>query len=69
MMSDAPLLMSPSMDEWEIPVNEVIMEKQLGQGAFGELYKGVIKCPIVNLEVKLTAKNPICTPVDIKLLI
>ena len=71
MMSDAPLLMSPSMDEWEIPANEVIicMEKQLGQGAFGEVYKGVIKCPIVNPKVKLSAKNPICTPVAIKLLI
>ena len=68
MMSDAPLLMSPHQDEWEIPANEVIMEKQLGEGAFGEVYKGVIKCPIVNPKVKLSAKNPICTPVAIKLL-
>jgi hypothetical protein len=68
MMSDTPLLMSPQLDEWEIPANEVIMEKQLGEGAFGEVYKGVIKCPIVNPKVKLSAKNPICTPVAIKLL-
>ena len=68
MISNAPLLMSPSMDEWEISANEVIMEKQLGQGAFDEVYKGVIKCPIVNSKVKLSAKNPICTPVAIKLL-
>ena len=44
------------------------MEKHLGQGAFGEVYKGVIKYPIVNPKVKLSAKNPICTPVAIKLL-
>ena len=68
MMSDTPLLMSPQLDNWEIPANEVIMEKLLGEGAFGEVYKGVVKCPIVNPKVKLSAKNPICTPVAIKLL-
>ena len=59
---------SPMLDEWEIPANEIIMEDCLGEGAFGEVYKGVIKCPIVNPKVKLSAKNPICTPVAIKLL-
>ena len=68
MMSDTPLLTSPQLDNWEIPANEVIMEKLLGEGAFGEVYKGVVKCPIVNPKVKLSAKNPICTPVAIKLL-
>ena len=61
-------LSSLQRDEWEISANEVIMEKLLGEGAFGEVYKGVIKCPIVNPKVKLSAKNPICTPVAIKLL-
>ena len=60
--------MSPSMDEWEIPANEVIMEKLLGEGAFGEVYKGIIKCPIVNPKVRSSAKTSICTPVAIKLL-
>ena len=66
-MGDGPLT-SPTMDEWEIPANEVIMEDLLGEGAFGEVYKGIVKCPIVNPKVKLSGKNPICTPVAIKLL-
>ena len=56
------------MDEWEIPASEVIMEKLLGEGAFGEVYKGIIKCPIVNPKVRSSAKSSICTPVAIKLL-
>ena len=60
--------MLPSMDEWEIPANEVIMEKLLGEGAFGEVYKGIVKCPIVNPKVRSSAKTSICTPVAIKLL-
>ena len=60
-------LKSP-MDEWEIPANEVIMEKQLGEGAFGEVYKGIIKCPIVNPKVRTLVENAFCTPVAIKLL-
>ena len=56
------------VDEWEIPAKEVIMEKLLGEGAFGEVYKGIVKCPIVNLKVRLSVKNSICTPVAIKLL-
>ena len=60
-------LKSP-MDEWEIPANEVIMEKLLGEGAFGEVYKGVIKCPIVNPKVRTLVENAFCTPVAIKLL-
>ena len=60
-------LKSP-MDEWEIPANEVIMEKQLGEGAFGEVYKGIVKCPIVNPKVRPLVENAFCTPVAIKLL-
>ena len=44
------------------------MEKLLGEGAFGEVYKGIVKCPIVNPKVRSTAKSSICTPVAIKLL-
>ena len=60
--------LSPQRDDWEIPANEVIIEDSLGEGAFGEVFKGVIKCPITNPKVKSTAKNAFCTPVAIKLL-
>ena len=60
--------MSPSMDEWEIPASEVIMEKLLGEGAFGEVYKGIVKCPIVNSKVRSSSKTSLCTTVAIKLL-
>ena len=61
-------LTSPQKDEWEIPANEVIMEDLLGEGAFGEVYKGIIKCPIINPKVRSSVKNAFCTPVAIKLL-
>ena len=61
-------LASPQRDDWEIPSNEVIMEDSLGEGAFGEVYKGVVKCPIINPKVRSSAKNAFCTPVAIKLL-
>ena len=44
------------------------MENRLGEGAFGEVFKGVVKCPIVNSKVRSTIKKSICTPVAIKLL-
>ena len=59
---------SPRPDNWEIPATEIIMEDPLGEGAHGEVYKGVIKCPIVNPKVPSSMKNSICTPVAIKLL-
>ena len=61
-------LASPQKDEWEIPRNEVIIEDCLGEGAFGEVYKGIVKCPIINPKVHSSAKNAFCTPVAIKLL-
>ena len=61
-------LTSPQRDEWEIPANEVIMEDSLGEGAFGQVYKGVVKCPIINPKVRSSVKNAFCTPVAIKLL-
>ena len=64
----SPSVASPQKDEWEIPPNEVLIEDCLGEGAFGEVYKGVVKCPIINPKVHLSAKNAFCTPVAIKLL-
>ena len=61
-------LTTPLRDEWEIPSNQVIIEGCLGEGAFGEVYKGILKCPVINPRVKMAVKNPICTPVAIKLL-
>ena len=66
--STALSLTSPQKDEWEIPANEVIIEDCLGEGAFGEVYKGIVKCPIINPKVRPSVKNAICTPVAIKLL-
>ena len=59
---------SPQTDEWELPANEVIIEDCLGEGAFGEVYKGIVKCPIINPKVRSSVKNAFCTPVAIKLL-
>lgn len=59
---------SPQLDDWEILPTEVIMEDPLGEGAFGEVYKGVLKCPIINPKVRSSMKNSICTPVAVKLL-
>ena len=33
-------------DEWEIPPITLEIESQLGEGAFGEVHKGVIRGPI-----------------------
>ena len=62
------LQVMPQVDYWEIPASEVIMETRLGKGAFGDVYKGVVKCPIVNPKARPSIKRSICTHVAIKLL-
>ena len=31
------------LDDWEISPDQIIMDCMLGEGAFGEVYKGLIK--------------------------
>ena len=60
----APLI----QDEWEVAATEVIVERQLGEGAFGEVYKGVIKGPLRNPKISPFLKQSIGIPVALKLL-
>ena len=64
-------LASPQqLDRWEIPSDEIIVKERLGEGAFGEVYRGIIKCPITNpvMMRRSSMKKSIFTPVAIKLL-
>ena len=56
---------SPMIDEWEIPVNKVIIETKFGEGCFGEVHKGFVRGPIHNSP---TMKGSICIAVAIKML-
>ena len=60
-----PLLMA---DEWEVPPSELIVEQSLGEGAFGEVYKGILKGPIACTKVRPTQRKAVFTEVAIKLL-
>lgn len=55
----------PVIDEWEIPVNKVIIETKFGEGCFGEVHKGFVRGPIPNSP---TMKGSICIAVAIKTL-
>lgn len=52
-------------DEWEIPPIALVIEKQLGEGCFGEVYKGFVQGPIPGSR---TMKNSLCTTAAIKYL-
>ena len=30
-------------DEWEVPASCIIIDKKLGEGAFGEVYRGIVR--------------------------
>lgn len=36
-----------AVDEWEIPVQKIVLEEQLGEGTFGQVAKGFIRGPIL----------------------
>ena len=55
-------------DEWEVSPSEVIVEDSLGEGAFGEVYKGTLKGPILCSKVRPSQRKAVCTDVAIKLL-
>lgn len=59
---------SMSQDEWEISTDDIIVEELLGEGAFGEVYKGVIRGQLKNPKVSTVLRQAIGVPVAIKLL-
>lgn len=52
----------------QVPASEVIVEDKLGEGAFGEVFKGIIKGPLRNPKISAVLKHTIGIPVAIKLL-
>ncbi len=67
-MGDTGDMKAPLLDEWELAATEVIVDRPLGEGAFGEVFKGVIKGPLRNPKISPVLKQSIGIPVAIKLL-
>ena len=57
-----------SHDDWEVPPSDIIVDESLGEGAFGEVYKGFLKGPITSSKVKPCYRNGVHVSVAIKLL-
>ena len=55
----------PMEDEWEIPSATVVTEQQLGEGCFGQVYKGFVRGPIPGSR---TMKDCILATVAVKYL-
>lgn len=58
----------PMADDWEVMPSDIVVDQTLGEGAFGEVYKGFIKGPIVCSRVKPSYRNAVHVTVAIKLL-
>ena len=57
--------LKPEPDEWEVPIDSIVVEEQLGEGAFGLVHKGYARGPLPNSRV---LKNSTSVPVAIKYL-
>ena len=55
-------------DDWELLPMDILIDETLGEGAFGEVYKGFLKGPITCSKVKPSYRNAVHLPVAIKLL-
>jgi len=55
-------------DDWEITPTLVTIEDPLGEGAFGEVYRGYLKGPLSNNLLKPEHRNAVIIPVAVKLL-
>ena len=60
-----PLILT---DEWEVPPSEIIVGNCLGEGAFGEVFKGTLKGPIACSKVRPELRKAVFKEVAIKLL-
>ena len=52
----------------QVPTTDVIVEDHLGEGAFGLVFKGIIRGPLRNPKLSSKMKKSIGLPVAIKLL-
>ncbi len=59
---------APLLDEWEVPATELVVDHKLGEGEFGEVYKGAIRGPLRNPKISSLLRQSIGVPVAIKFL-
>ncbi len=55
-------------DEWEIPIDNLVIKEKLNEGVFGKVYYGHVKGPTTNQKVHSSIRNNLCIPVAIKML-
>jgi len=67
-MADLELLNTAIKDEWELCPSDITVSQMMGEGAFGEVYRGFLKGPLNHSKVKTEFRNAINIPVAIKLL-
>ena len=55
-------------DNWELLPSDIVVGESLGEGAFGEVYKGLLKGPLTCSKIKPVYRNAVHVSVAIKLL-